>query len=92
MDDISIEYRIIAEAQFIIENKATVRQTAAKFSISKSAVHKDVSYKLKYLDERLYKECKNVLQANLKERHLRGGNATKRKFEILKEIAAGKNG
>ncbi len=87
MDDLSLEYRITAEAQYIIETQATVRQTAVKFGISKSAVHKDVSYKLKYIDERLYAECKLVLEKNLKERHLRGGNATKKKFEKLKEIA-----
>ena len=86
MDNLSIDERILAEAQYIVENGATVRDTAKKFGISKSAVHKDVSYKLQYIDERLYNECRRVLLTNLKERHLRGGIATKMKFEKLKEL------
>ena len=70
MDNLSIEDRIFAEAEYIIETGATVRQAASKFGISKSAVHKDVSYKLKYLDERLYIACKAVLTENLMERHI----------------------
>ena len=86
MDNLSIDERIIAEAVYIVEHGATVRDTAKKFNISKSAVHKDVSYKLKYIDERLFNECRRVLLINLKERHLRGGNATKMKFEKLKAV------
>ena len=41
-----IEERAIEIANYIIENNATVRQTAKAFGISKSTVHKDVSERL----------------------------------------------
>jgi len=89
MDNLSVEERILAEAEYIVENGATVRDTAKKFGLSKSAVHKDVSYKLQFIDERLFAECRHVLQINLKERHIRGGNATKKKYEQLKKFYDG---
>ena len=67
-------------ARYIIENNATVRKTASVYKISKSTVHKDVSYKLKNIDYSLYKQVKAVLDTNLKERHIRGGIATKNKY------------
>lgn len=67
-------------ARYIIENNATVRKTASVYKISKSTVHKDVSYKLKNIDYCLYKQVKAVLDTNLKERHIRGGIATKNKY------------
>ena len=67
-------------AEYVIENGATVRSAAAHFGISKSTVHKDLAYKLKYYNAPLYKEVKNVLEKNKLERHIRGGEATKRKF------------
>ena len=91
MDDLSISARILAEAEYIVEHGATVRATAKKFGISKSSVHKDVSYKLAYIDERLFNECASVLKNNLRERHIRGGNATKRKFESLRRLSGNKH-
>lgn len=67
-------------ANYIIENKATVRDTAKKFGISKSTVHKDVTEKLSKINYSLYIEVEKVLQVNKSERHLRGGEATKRKY------------
>ena len=84
MDFDELSLRAIDEALYIIENNATIRQTAVKFGISKSAVHKDVSYRLQYIDKSLYLSCKKVIDKNFKERHIRGGLATKRKFELLK--------
>ena len=75
-----IKERIILEARYIIEKGATVRQTAKVFLSSKSTVHKDVSERLLYIDKRLYNEVKKVLETNLKERHIRGGIATKNKY------------
>ena len=72
-------------AKYIIENNATVRKAAAEYKISKSTVHKDVSYRLQYIDNSLYKQVKNVLENNLKERHIRGGIATKHKYELIKK-------
>ncbi len=78
------EERAVHLAQHIIENNATVRQTAKKFNISKSTVHKDVSERLKTLNEALYKQVKSVLEQNKSERHIRGGLATKNKYERLR--------
>lgn len=75
-----IEERAIDIAEYIIENNATVRQTAKKFGISKSTVHKDVSERLKVINGHLYKEVRRVLDVNKQERHIRGGMATKEKY------------
>lgn len=75
-----IEERVINIANYIIENNATVRQTAKKFGISKSTVHKDVTQTLKQVNKPLYLQVKEILDINKKERHLRGGEATRRKY------------
>lgn len=67
-------------AEYVIENEATVRATAAYYGVSKSTVHKDLTHKLKYLNPSLYKSVKSVLEKNKSERHLRGGEATRKKF------------
>lgn len=70
--------------RYILQNKATVRQAAAVYKISKSTVHKDVSQRLQNLDYELFLKVKAVLETNLKERHIRGGIATRKKYEQLK--------
>lgn len=72
-------------ARYIICNNATVRKAAEEFKISKSTVHKDVSYRLKNIDYDLYCKAKAVLDNNLKERHIRGGMATKNKYNAMKK-------
>jgi len=79
------EDRAVTLAQYIIENNATVRQTAKKYNISKSTVHKDVSQRLKGYNESLYNQVKLVLEQNKSERHIRGGMATKSKYERLRK-------
>ncbi len=69
---------------YLAENGATVRDTAARFNISKSTVHKDIREKLKYVNYDLYLRAVEVLDKNKKERHLRGGIATKNKYLALK--------
>lgn len=76
----SIVKRTLTEAEYILSTKATVRDAAKEFDVSKSTVHKDVSERLKYIDVTLYARVKKVLDFNLAERHLRGGNATKEKY------------
>jgi putative DeoR family transcriptional regulator (stage III sporulation protein D) len=66
--------------EYVIETGATVRACAAHFGISKSTVHKDLAYKLRYLNTRLYSDVKEVLEHNKSERHLRGGEATRKKY------------
>ena len=75
-----IEERAIKCAEYIVATGCTVRACSAHFSISKSTVHKDVSERLKYIDETLYEQTRLVSNQNLSERHIRGGIATKEKY------------
>ena len=75
-----IEERAIEIANYIIENNATVRQTAKTFGISKSTVHKDCTDRLGQINPALAKEVRCVLEVNKQERHIRGGMATKEKY------------
>ena len=79
------EERAVAAAEYIIENKATVRSAARRFGVSKSTVHKDVSERLSLISPPLFAEVKAVLEQNKRERHLRGGEATKQKYERIRE-------
>lgn len=79
-----LEERASMLGEYIIESKATVRKAAQKFGISKSTVHKDVSQRLKYINPKLYKEVKSILELNKSQRHIRGGLATKKKYINLK--------
>lgn len=78
------EERAVMLGTYILENNATVRKTAKEFHISKSTVHKDVAQRLKMLNPQLYNSVKAVLAQNKSERHIRGGMATKQKYENLK--------
>ena len=75
-----IEERAIAIANYIIESNATVRQTAKKFGISKSTVHKYVTERLLMINPALAARARQVLDINKSERHIRGGMATKDKY------------
>lgn len=81
----SIEERCEAVANFVIENKATVREAGKKFGISKSTVHKDITEKLSKFNPALYSQVCSVLELNRLERHIRGGEATKRKYSKKKD-------
>lgn len=71
-------------ARYMIANRATVRKAAAEFKISKSTVHKDVSQRLQNIDYSLFLQVRELLGENLKERHIRGGIATKNKYQRLR--------
>ena len=71
----NIEERACELAEYIIQNKATVRAAAERFGVSKSTVHKDMTERLRYEKVRL------ILEQNKAERHLRGGDATRRKYK-----------
>ena len=79
----NIEERAVALAQYIIENQATVRAAAAKFGVSKSTVHKDISERLPLYNRALYLQAKEVLARTKAQRHIRGGIATQRKYRHL---------
>ena len=76
-----MEERAERLAQYIIENRTTVRAAAQKFGISKSTVHKDISERLPHFNRALYIQVKEVLDINKAQRHIRGGAATKRKYK-----------
>ena len=75
-----IEERAIEIANYIVEERATVRQTAEKFGVSKSTVHKDVTDRLIQINPSLASQARVVLDVNKSERHIRGGMATKEKY------------
>ena len=75
-----MEERACDLALYIIENNATVRMAAKRFSISKSTVHKDLSQRLPAFNKPLYLQVKEVLERNKAERHIRGGIATRKKY------------
>ncbi len=72
--------RCVILASYLVENNSTVRGVAAHFGISKSTVHKDVTQALKRVNKPLYYQVKQVLAVNKQERHIRGGEATRKKY------------
>ena len=76
--------RCVELAEYVIETGATARAAAMHFGISKSTVHKDLTTRLRYANPRLYKDVKAVLQTNKSERHIRGGEATRKKYMSIK--------
>ena len=80
-----IEERAVKIANYIIETKATVRQAAKKYGISKSTVHKDSTERLETINPALARQVREVLDINKSERHIRGGLATKEKYLHLEQ-------
>lgn len=83
--DTADKERCIMLGEYIIETNGTVREAASKFGVSKSTVHKDVTEKLEHTDRQLFLKVRAVLSKNKAERHLRGGQATKRKYTEMKK-------
>ena len=77
----TIDERACELAVYMIETGATVRCAAQKFGISNSTVHKDIQNRLPRYNQILYQQVRKVLDTNKQERHIRGGMATKRKFQ-----------
>ena len=75
-----IYQRVLEVGHYIYETKATVRQAAKVFGVSKSTIHKDITERLKKIDNNLAKKVKQVLEFNKSERHYRGGEATRKKY------------
>ncbi len=83
-----VEARACTLGSYIVEENATVRQAAQKFAISKSTVHKDVTDRLRRINPALWQQVRAVLELNKSERHLRGGMATKEKYQHIRELRA----
>lgn len=77
--------RCVLLAEYVIDTGSTVRHTAKHFGISKSTVHKDLTSKLMYVNRNLYREVAKILEINKSERHIRGGEATRKKYLKNKE-------
>lgn len=84
-----IEERVLNECEYMLKTNKTVREIANIFGVSKSTVHKDLSERLIILDKTKYNSINKILQYHINIRHIRGGEATKRKF-LTKKIT--KNG
>ncbi|HIS78027.1 MAG TPA: sporulation transcriptional regulator SpoIIID [Candidatus Caccousia stercoris] len=76
-----VEERAVELGNYILEHKATVRAAAKRYGISKSTVHKDVAQRLKNIDPALYRGVKQILDVNKAQRHIRGGMATRMKYQ-----------
>ena len=76
-----VRLRVMQAAEHILETGDTVRACAAKFGVSKTTIHKDMRWRLKQLDEELSVKVDAILKKNLRERHIRGGEATRKKFQ-----------
>lgn len=77
--------RVNACADYIIETKNTIRQTAKEFNISKSTVHKDIQERLKRINKEKYEQVTEIFESHIKIRHLRGGQSTKEKYLTQKQ-------
>ncbi|RKO65639.1 sporulation transcriptional regulator SpoIIID [Desulfofundulus salinus] len=75
-----IQKRVLDICAYILETRATVRQAAQVFQVSKSTVHKDMTERLPSLNKKLAQEVRAILEQNKAERHLRGGEATRKKY------------
>ncbi|MBO6302931.1 MAG: sporulation transcriptional regulator SpoIIID [Ruminiclostridium sp.] len=80
----SKQERCVSLAQYMIDNKATVRTVGKVFGISKSTVHQDITVRLERIDPELHRRVREILEQNKQERHIRGGLATKRKYSLQK--------
>ena len=77
-----IRKRVVDVSLYIVKTKATVRQAATVFGVSKSTIHKDVTERLPRINRELAEQVKQVLEVNKSERHIRGAEATKRKYSV----------
>ncbi|HHX01551.1 MAG TPA: sporulation transcriptional regulator SpoIIID [Firmicutes bacterium] len=82
-----IRKRVVDVSLYIIKTNATVRQAATVFGVSKSTIHKDVTERLPRINPELATQVKQVLEHNKAERHIRGGEATKRKYIRARKVS-----
>ena len=76
--------RTIDEANFIIETEKIIRELTDIFTVIKSTIHKDLSERLTKIDIELFNKVNKVLQKHLNIRHIKGGEATRKKYKKLK--------
>lgn len=76
--------RTLRESSYIIKTEQTVREISKKFNVSKSTVHKDLSERLKDIDNKKYLLVTRILKKHIDIRHIKGGESTKNKYKKLK--------
>lgn len=76
-----VKERVLEVANYIIDTKSTIRKTAKVFGASKTTIHKDITERIIEVKPELRKNIKEVLEQNLEERAIRGGMATKLKYQ-----------
>ncbi len=81
----NIEERVLKIAAYVLQTGGTVRDAAKEFDVSKSTVHSDLVKRLPKTDAALYKKVKIVLEKNLRERHIRGGEKTRQKYSKMRK-------
>jgi putative DeoR family transcriptional regulator (stage III sporulation protein D) len=77
----TIKERVLTEANYILKTKYTIREVGKIFKVSKSTVHKDVSFRLKKIDINLYNEVQKIMKYHTSIRHIKGGESTKKKYQ-----------
>lgn len=75
-----IRNRVLQIANYVVASAATVRQAAGVYGVSKSTVHKDITERLPEIDAELAAQVRRILDQNKAERHIRGGEATRKKY------------
>ena len=78
--------RVLDIANYIIETKETIRETAQKFNVSKSTVHKDIGERLIEIDKYKYRLVKEIMHEHLETRHIKGGESTRQLFLRKKQV------
>ena len=78
--------RVLNIANHIIDTKETIRETAKKFKISKSTVHKDLQERLYQIDINKYNIIKKIMNEHIETRHIKGGESTRQLFERKKQV------
>lgn len=86
ISDWSGRERSVVLGEYLLEHSTTVREAARVFGISKSTVHKDVSDRLRHVNNALWMQVQELLNKNKQERHLRGGEATRQKYTAVRQI------
>ncbi len=78
-----INERVLSEARYLIKTEKTVREISKVFKVSKSTVHKDLHERLIKIDRNLYEDVDKILKYHTDIRHIRGGEATRQKYQKL---------
>jgi putative DeoR family transcriptional regulator (stage III sporulation protein D) len=85
LDKIIIK-RVNNIADYIIDTKDTIRNTAKIFKVSKSTVHKDIQERLYEIDIDKYNKIKTIMNEHIETRHIKGGESTRQLFLRKRQV------